>query len=341
MKASVINKFGEPEVFDYIDVETPDPKPGEVRLKILASGLNRLDHYLRLGGVNPDIRFPHVLGSDAVGLVDANGLGASRFQVGERVIPMPGYPLEESRVHPMSAAPSYLIRGVAEWGTYAEYMVVPETWLVKDDTGLSDAQVATLPMPLVTCVRALRTVGGVKPGDAVVIHGAASGTGSISVQVAKVLGAKVAATVRTPGKDNFVKRLGADLVIKTESEDFVSLVKNWTDGQGADVVLDNLGGRFLTDSLKALKPTGTLVSMGMVTGAEATIDLFPFFLAQQQIRGTFMGDRADLLWGLEQVKAGKIQPTLDKVYPLSEARAAHERLAAGAALGTIVLKPAA
>ncbi|MGF1515133.1 MAG: zinc-binding alcohol dehydrogenase family protein [Elainellaceae cyanobacterium] len=343
MKASVINRFGKPDVFNYADVETPQPKAGEVRIKILASGLNRLDHYLRLGSVNPDIRFPHVLGSDAVGVVDANGPGAVQFQPGERVIPMPGYPLDPSdrEFHPMTAAASYLIRGVAEWGTYAEYMVVPETWLVKEDTGLADEQVATLPMPLVTCVRAVKVIGEVKPGDAVVIHGAASGTGSISLQVAKALGARVAATLRTPEKEDFVKGLGADLVIKTESEDFVPQVKDWTEGRGADVVIDNLGGRFLSESLKALKPTGILVSMGMVTGAEATVELFPFFLAQQQIRGTFMGDKADLLWGLAQVKAGKIKPTLDRVYDLSEASAAHERLAAGAALGTIVLKPSA
>lgn len=341
MKAAVLTKFGAPDVLTYTDVETPEPKAGEVRIKILAAGLNRLDHYLRSGSVTPDLPFPHILGSDAVGVVDANGPGAAKFQIGDRVIPMPGYPVDtrDADFQPMSAAPSYLIRGVAERGTYAEYMVVPEQWLVKDETGLADELVATLPMPLVTCVRAVKVVGEVKPGDAVVIHGAASGTGSISVQVAKALGARVAATIRTAEKENFVRSLGADLVIKTESEDFVEHVNAWTDGQGADMILDSLGGRFLADSLKALKPLGILVSMGMVTGMEASVDIFPFFFAQQQIRGTLMGDMDDLRWGLEQVKVGKIKPTLDRVYGLHEASDAHARLAAGDALGTIVLKP--
>lgn len=341
MKAAVIRKFGEPDVFDYVDIDTPEPKAGEVRINILATGLNRLDHYLRLGGVNPNMSFPHILGSDAVGVIEAKGLGSSRFQIGERVIPMPGYPLDskDDDFKPMSAAPSYLIRGVAESGTYAEYMVVPEKWLVKDETGLADELVATLPMPLITCVRAVKVIGEVKKGDTVVIHGAASGTGSISVQIAKALGARVAATIRTPEKEAFVKSLGADLVIKTESENFVKRVNAWTEGQGADMVLDNLGGRFLSDSLKALKPLGILVSMGMVTGMETTIEIFPFFFAQKQIRGTLMGDIDDLRWGLEQVKAGKIKPTLDRVYELHETRDAHARLAAGAAVGTIVLKP--
>ena len=341
MKAAVINKFGEPDVFDYVSVDTPEPDKGEVRIKILATGLNRLDHYLRLGNANPKLSFPHILGSDAVGIVDKNGRGSSRFQKGDRVITMAGYPIDvrDNDFNPMSAAPSYLIRGAVQWGTYAEYMVVPEKWLVRDDTSLTEEQVATLPMPLVTCVRAVKVIGEVKPGNRVIIHGAASGTGSISLQIAKTLGAEVAATIRTPAKEDFVRSLGADLVIKTESEDFVEVVRDWTDGKGADVIIDNLGGSFLSKSLKALKPLGILVSMGMVTGMKATIELFPFFFAQQQIRGTLMGDRNDLIWGLEQVKAGKIKPTLDKVYSLDCAGDAHTRLATGKALGTIVLKP--
>ena len=164
MKAAVIKQFGEPDVFQYVDVATPEPKEGEVRIKILATGLNRLDHYLRLGEVNPDLSFPHILGSDALGIVDKNGLGSSRFKQGDRVITMPGYPTDvrDSDFNPMSAAPSYLIRGVAQWGTYAEYMVIPEQWLIKDDTGLTAEEVATLPMPLVTCVRAVKVIGEVR-----------------------------------------------------------------------------------------------------------------------------------------------------------------------------------
>ena len=341
MKAAIIEKFGNPNVFKYTDVPTPEPAPKEVRIKILATGLNRLDHYLRLGEVNPELNFPHVLGSDAVGVVDKNGEGSERFKKGDRVIAMPGYPIDikDKDFQPMSAAPSYLIRGVAQWGTYAQYMVLPEQWLVKDDTNLTDEEVATLPMPLVTCVRAVKVIGKVKKGQRVVIHGAASGTGSISLQIAKALGAEVAATIRTPAKAEFVKSLGADLVIQTESQDFVEVVRDWTEGQGADVIIDNLGGSFLSNSLKALKPAGILVSMGIVTGMETTIEIFPFFFAQQQIRGTLMGDMNDLLWGLEQVKAGAIKPTLDKVYSLDRADEAHARLAAGEALGTIVLKP--
>lgn len=342
MKAAALTSFGTPsDAFSYIDVEMPEPKKDEVRLKILATGLNRIDHYLRQGDVNPDINFPHILGSDAVATIDALGEDVKEFSVGERVIAMPGYPTKSDDIdfNPMSAAPSYAIRGVSEWGAYGEYMVIPARWVVADTTGLPAEEVATLPMPLVTCVRAVKVVGEAKAGDIVLIHGAASGTGSVSVQVAKALGAQVIATIRTPKKEDFVRSLGADLIIRTETEDFVDMVMQWTDGKGVDVVVDNLGGTIFEQSLNALKPLGILVSMGMVTGMQSSIDLFPFFFSQKQIRGTLMGDMQDLLWGIEQVKAGKIKPTLDKVYPLNKAHEAHERLALGQACGTIVLKP--
>jgi len=342
MQAAIINKFGTPsEAFSVTEINTPEPREKEVRIKILAAGLNRLDHYLREGGVNPNIIFPHILGADAVGIIDKLGKESSKFKVGDRVFPMPGYPLaeEDYSFSTMSAAPSYMIRGVNEWGTYAQYMVVPEDMLVIDDTGLDAVEAATLPMPLVTCVRAVKVLGEVKSGDFVLIHGAASGTGSISVQVAKALGARVAGTIRTAAKEEFVKSLGAEVVINVEQDNFVEKIRNWTGGKGADVIIDNLGGSVFTSSLQALKTQGILVSMGMVMGMKATIDIFPFFFTQQQIRGSLMGDMNDFKWGLDQVKKGKIKPTLDKVFSLDEVVQAHERLEAGESLGTIVLKP--
>jgi len=341
MKAAVMTDYGDPDVLVLDEVPTPEPGEGEVLLRILAAGLNRLDNYLREGSVTRDIALPHVLGSDASAVVERVGGSQSAFRPGDRVIPMPGYPLDpaDAHVRPVSLAASYAIRGIVEWGTCAEFMVVPERWLVRDDTGLPPEAVATLPMPLVTCVRAVKTVGGVKAGDSVLVHGGASGTGSVSVQVARALGAHVATTVRTPAKAEFARGLGAERVVAMSGEDFVEAVLDWTDGRGVDVVIDNLGGEIFTRSLQALRAGGTLVSMGMVTGLEATIELRSFFFAQKRILGTLMGDPEDLAWGLDAVKAGRIRPTLDTAMPLSEAAHAHARLAAGEARGTIVLVP--
>lgn len=341
MKAAIMHDFGGPEVLVSGNVPTPQPGPGEVLVRVLAAGLNRLDHYLREGSVTRDLKLPHVLGSDAACTVEATGSDATRFRLGDRVIPMPGYPLApaEADHRPISAAPSYVIRGIAEWGSYAQYMVVPERWLLRDDTGLTPEDAATLPMALVTGVRAVKVVGEVKAGEFVLVHAGASGTGSTNVQIARALGARVAATVRTAEKADFVRGLGAELVLPMDAGDFAAQVRDWTGGAGVAAVIDNLGGEVLTRSLGCLAPLGRLVSMGMVMGMEATLQIRPFFFAQQQIRGTLMGDVEDLEWGLDQVRQGRIKPTLDRAFPLADAAFAHAHLAAGAARGNTVLLP--
>jgi NADPH:quinone reductase-like Zn-dependent oxidoreductase len=341
MKAAVLHEFGAPTALKYESVDRPMPKAGEVLIKIHAAGINRLDDYLREGSVTPDINFPHILGSDACGEIAELGSGVSGFTVGERVILMPGYPLDsnDDDITPISAAASYAIRGIVEWGSYAEYMVAPANWVIKDKTGFSAEHVATLLMPLVTAVRAVRKVGEVKHGQKVLIHGGASSTGSTAIQVAKALGAEVATTLNSADKVDFVKSMGADLIIKTSSQDFVAETLAWTDGKGADVVIDNLGGEYLSRSLDALCPLGVIVNFGMVTGLTSTINLRSMFFTQKQIRGTLMGDREDLEWGLELFRLGKIKPSLDMVFPLSRAADAHSRLVGGKAQGTIVLVP--
>ena len=341
MKAAVMREFGEPSVLVVEEVDTPKPGPGEVLVRVLAFGLNRLDHYLREGSVTRDIHLPHVLGSDAAGVVEALGEGVTGFAIGQRIIPMPGYPLSATDVDllPISATASYAIRGIVEWGAYAQYMVVPARWLVRDDTALSAEEVATLPMAVVTSVRAVKVVGEVKAGDHVLIHAGASGTGSMSVQVAKALGAHVAATVRSPDKADFVRSLGADHVIALDGPDWVEDAKRWSGGGGVDVIVDNLGGEVFARSLDALRTRGRLVSMGMVAGLEATIQIRPLFFGQKEIRGTLMGDVADLEWGLAKVRAGDIKPALDRTLALERVAEAHADLAAGVARGNIVVTP--
>lgn len=332
-----MTKFGGAEVLETREVETPKPKAGELLIRVEAAGLNRLDHYIREGGVNPELPFPFILGSDAVGTVAELGEGVTGFNLGDRVIPMPGYPTDASDDggEVMSASPSYLIRGVGENGSYAEYMTAPARWTLKDSTGLSAVEVATLPMPLVTAVRAVKTVGEVKRGDKVLIHAGASGTGSTMIQVAKALGAEVAVTLRSESKTEFVKSLGADLVVLTSSPDFIEQVQEWSGG-GVDAVVDNLGGPSLAQSLEMTKPLGIVVLMGNILGLESTIPVRSVFFPQRQIRGTLMGDVADLEWGLEQVREGKIKPSLDRTFSLDEAEEAHTMLANGDAAGNLV-----
>jgi NADPH:quinone reductase-like Zn-dependent oxidoreductase len=325
----------------YEEAPTPEPSPGHVLIKVLAAGVNRFDHYIREGSVTRDIPLPHVLGADAAGEVAALGEGVTGFEVGERVVPMCAYPTrpEEYNVCPISAAPSFRLTGLGCWGTYAQYMETPANWVFRDDTGLKPEEVATLPMVLITAVRAVRVVGQVKDGDKVLVQAGAAGTGSMQIQVAKALGAEVATTVREEEKVDFARRVGADLVIHTGKEDFVERVLEWTDGRGVDVTIDILGGAILPKSVDATRTLGTIVAVGFVAGTEVTFDIRKFFFGQKQLRGTMAGDVADYLWGMDQVREGRIKPLLDRTLPLSQAAEAHHLIATNQVMGNLVLLP--
>lgn len=340
MKAAAFRRFGGPEVLEYMDLPDPEPRAGHVVVRVLACGVNRLEHYLREGSVLPSIKMPHVLGSDAAGEIAAVGAGVTGFKPRDRVVPMPGYTLDPNDAHsPLSAAPSYAIGGIVNWGTYAEYVEVPAKWVLHDDSGLDPQDVATLPMVLVTAVRSVKVVGQVGAGQTTLIHAGASGTGTMNIQVARALGARVATTVQGDAQAKLASSLGAELVVDVQRRDFVKEVIDWTGGSGVDTTIDNLGGDVLQKSIDATRVSGTIVAMGFVTGVEVRFHIRNFFFTHKRLLGTLMGDVADLEWGLQQVKAGRIRPLLDRVLPLSEAAQAHRLISSNAVNGNLVLKP--
>jgi len=341
MKATVIHEFGDIDVLKYEDIETPKPKPGHILIKVLAAGVNRFDHYIREGSVVPELPFPHILGADAAGEVAELGEGVTGFEIGERVVPITGYPFDEkdADIHPGSAAPSYGVIGLHRPGAYAQYLEIPARWLLKDDTGLSPAEVATLPMGAATAVRAVKSLGEVSAGDKILITGGSSGVGTFMIQLAKALGADVATTVRSAVKGETVRELGADLVINTREEDLVKRVQDWTGGRGVDVVVDNLGGEYVAKGIDALRGQGILVAVGFVAGLEVTFDIRNFFFGQKQIRGALAADIRELRTGLDLVRDGKIKPSLDRALPLSEAAEAHRLVSTNKVTGSMVLIP--
>ena len=341
MKAAVIHEFGDFKVLRYEDIQTPKPKAGHILLKVLAAGVNRLDHYIREGSVAPELPFPHILGSDAIGEVAELGEAVTGFEIGERLVVVPGFPLKEEDydIFPAVTAPSFALPGLGIWGAYAQYMEVPARFVVRDGTDLKPEELATFPVPLATAVRSVKVVGEVQAGDKVLVQSGASSSGSLQIQVAKALGAEVATTVRDDAKGEYARTLGADLVINTRKEDFVEGVKQWTGGRGADVVIDNLGGTVLPKSIDAVRPMGTVVAFGFTTGTEVTFDIRNFFFAQKNLRGSMASDVQDLEWGLEQVRAGRIKPSLDRTLPLSQAEEAHRLVSSNQVKGSIVLLP--
>ena len=341
MKAVVIRGFGGPDVLETTEVPLAEPRPRHLLIKVNAAGLNRLDHSIRQGEIAPELPWPHILGADAAGEVAAIGAGVTDFEIGDAVIPVPGYPLDEDEwgIRPAGTAASFTLPGLGRPGTYAQYIEFPAEFTVKDRTGLSPELVATLPMVLATGVRSVKTVGGVKSGDTVLVHAGAGGAGSMQVQIAKALGAEVATTVRSQEDADFARSLGADFVIDTSTDDFVARVKEWTDGQGVDVVIDSLGGDVLPKSIEAARPLGAIVVYGFAAGTETSLDVRTIFFTQKRLLGSMASDKEDLEYGLELVAAGHIKPILDRALPLNEAAEAHRLIADNEITGSLVLLP--
>nr|WP_230083398.1 zinc-binding dehydrogenase [Providencia sp. wls1950] len=161
----------------------------------------------------------------------------------------------------------------------------------------------------------------------------------MSIQVAKALGARVVTTVQNSNSVETVKEFGADFIINTSEQDFVSAIQKWTEGKGVDVAIDNLGGDILQKTINVVRPEGIIVSMGFMAGTQATIDVRNFFFTQKQLRGTLVGDIEDFSRWLPAIKKGLIRPLIDSTLPLSQAAYAHERIANNQARGAIILIP--
>jgi NADPH:quinone reductase-like Zn-dependent oxidoreductase len=219
-------------------------------------------------------------------------------------------------------------------------MEVPARWVIRDETDLAAEDLATMPLVLVTAVHAVKTLGGVGPGSRVLVQAGASGSGSMAIQVAKALGANVITTVSTDKKAALARAVGADEVVRYRETDVSATVRGWAGPNGIDVVIDPVGGPAMAGNLECLKPRGTVVNFGLSGGVEATIPhLYPFFRNERRIVGAWMGSMAELAFGLDLVKRGKIRSTLHKTLPLNEVREAHRMMARAEVVGKLALLP--
>lgn len=342
MKAAYMTRFGGPEVFSMGELPNPQVRPGHVLVRVEAAGLNYYDTLVRRGLVSQDIPLPHVPGSDIVGSVEIVGDGVEQFAPGDAVIVAPGFPVNEadwSKAKENYTA-SYFPGGTFNHGGYAQYMLIHQRWLLKDDTGLPAEELATVPLVLVTAMHTVSTLGRVGPGSRVLVHAGASGSGSMAIQVAKALGASVITTVSTPPKAELAQRLGADEVIYYRQHNFADAAREWTGGEGVDVVIDNLGGSAMSDNVRATRWGGKIVNFGLVAGLETTLpNIYEFFRGQYQLLGSFMGTLEELEQGLQLVKDGKVKPVLDEALPLERVREAHVRIDNHQVTGNLVLLP--
>jgi NADPH2:quinone reductase len=313
MKAMFISRFGGPEVFEMREIPTPAPGPGEVLVRIVASGTNPVEAKLRKDGTWAQFVPPLVLGYDASGVVEQAGPGVSDFKAGDEVFYTPE------------------IFGNA-LGTYAEYNVVPAAIVAQKPRNLTHEEAAAIPLAGGTAYEAIVRRLAVKVGEAVLIHGASGGVGSFAVQLAKASGARVLATA---SRDNLglLKELGADVAMDYKNEDVYATALKETAGAGVDAVFDVSGGH-IPASLPITRPFGRLATILPVSG-----ELQPLYTRNQTLHGIFlMRERARLDSLARILEQKRARPVIEKVLPLSEVKKAHERLDSGHAKGKIILK---
>jgi NADPH2:quinone reductase len=322
MKAAVIYKNGPPEVLRYEDVPDPDCPDGCVLIDVEAISIEGGDLLHRVGA--PPESTPHIVGYLAAGTIAQVGAGVEGRAVGDRVVTL-------------NAA-----------GSHASKRVTPamSTWPIP--AGLDAAPAACIPVAFGTAEECLFTAGGLQSGQTALIHAGAGGVGMAAIQLAKQAGATVIATASKDTKLERLEEFGLDHGINYARESFVERTKELTDGRGADVILDSVGGQNLVDSIGALAYRGTLVSVGVAGRAGSDVEARTLWAQNNALRGVFLGGAllteyprvhamiADLL---ARVAAGDLRVEIDRTFPLAEAAAAHTYIESRQAFGRVVMAP--
>ncbi|RMG71743.1 MAG: alcohol dehydrogenase [Chloroflexi bacterium] len=341
MRAAVLTGHGDLDVIQVIDdLPIPEPGRGEVRLRMKAAALNRLDLWVRQGWKGLKLTMPHVICADGAGVVDAFGEDVTEFQVGDAVsidptiIPsnalMNGFENQARGVH---------ILGEQVPGVAAEYVVLPKRNLHKMPPGFSFEGAAAAGLVYVTAWHSIITRGGLRPGESVLIVGAGGGVNTATIQIAKLAGAKVYVVGSTAEKCRRAEELGADVTINREQEpNWSKVMYQLTNKQGVDIVVDNVGQATLADSIRSTRIGGRILIVGNTSGPMVELDIRQIFARQVSIIGSTMGPHHDYMRVMDLVFSGKLQPVISEVFPLEKAREAQKKLEEFDTFGKVVLK---
>jgi zinc-binding alcohol dehydrogenase/oxidoreductase len=324
MKAIRIHEDGGPEVLRYEDVPDPIPRAGEVLIRLRAAALNHLDLWVRQG--RPSVPKPRILGADGAGVVEALGDGGDAFARGDHVVINPG----------LAHGRRIVVLGEHTDGTHAELVVVPAESVYPLADGLTFEEAAAFPLVFLTAYRMLATKARVKEGEWVLVWGAGGGVGTAAVTIARALGARTIAVSSSDAKLERLRELGADATLSHGAQDVAAEVRELTGG-GADVVIEHVGEATWQASLQAARPAGRIVVCGATSGPNPPASLHRIWWKELTVYGSTMGTKEDFERAYELVRSGRARPVVDRVFPLSEARAAHEHLERGDQLGKVVL----
>jgi len=340
MKAVRIHEFGGPEVLRYEDVPDPQPRKDQVLVRVRACAMNHLDIWVRKG--LPGVNLPHILGSDIAGEIVAVGEYVTGFKAGQRVLLAPMHFCNHCAkcvAGLQNQCREFTALGNAVDGGYCELIAVPAVNVIPIPDSLDFTQAASAPLVFLTAWHMLVGRAGIRLGQTRAGSRAGSGVGIAAIQIAKLFHARV---ITTAGDENKLEKgcaLGADYGINHYQQKISQEVRKITDKQGVDIVVEHVGTATWEESMKSLKPGGTIVTCGATTGHNAAFDLRFLFSRQLNFLGSYMGTMGELHDVLSQVFAGRVKPVVDRTFPLKEARAAHEYMEASQMFGKVVLIP--
>jgi len=344
MKAVVIREHGSLEQLDIADVPHVEAAPGEVRIAVRAAALNHLDIWVRKGRPGMGLDFPHILGSDAAGVVEEVGSGVKGIHRGEEVILNPGISCGHCAAclaGEQSECAHFTIVGLGRPGAFAEYVTVPAANVQPRPAHLSWEEAAALPLAYLTAWRMLHSRARIRPGESVLIHGIGGGVALAALQLVGLAGGEAVVTSSSEDKLERARELGAAHTINYKTHPNVAeQVLAWTKGRGVDIALDAVGAATWPINLEALRKGGRAVHCGVTTGAVSEANISAIYWKQLSILGSTMGSQEDFRSLVNLVRTTGLKPVVDKVYPLGEARSAQGRMDAGEQFGKIVLSVA-
>jgi NADPH:quinone reductase-like Zn-dependent oxidoreductase len=340
MKAVRIHQFGGPEVLTYEDVPDPRLRKDQVLIRVKACALNHLDLWVRKAQL-PGVQLPHILGSDVAGEIAEVGEYVKGFTLGQRVLVAPMHFCNQCPAcldGKQNQCREFTVLGNAVDGGNCELLAVSPANVIAIPDALSFVDAASVPLVFTTAWHMLVGRAGLRPGQTVLVLGASSGVGIAAIQIAKMFHARVIATAGDQGKAQKGRDLGADYIVDHYKQRISEETRRITGKEGVDIVIEHVGAATWDESVRCLKPGGTLVTCGATTGPEAKINLQFLFARQLSLLGSYMGTMAELREVLGHVFAGRLRPVVDRVFPLAEVRAAHEYLESSQMFGKVVMR---
>lgn len=340
MKAAIFREFGGPEVLRYEELPDPTPRKDQILVRVKACAMNHLDLWVRKG--LPGVNLPHIPGSDVAGEIVEVGEYVTGLRTGQRVLLAPMHfcgHCEQCVAGRQNLCPEFTVIGNGVDGGDCELIAAGPASVIPIPDNLGFTEAASVPLVFLTAFHMLTGRASLRPGQTVLILGANSGVGSAAIQVAKLFNATVIATAGDDRKAQKARDLGADYVINHYQQKIGDEARKLTNKAGVDIVIEHVGVATWNESLKALKPGGTLVTCGATTGFDAQLNLRFLFSRQLATLGSYMGTMGELHEVLKHVFSGRVKPVVDRTFPLADVRAAHEYLESSKMFGKVVLIP--